>query len=101
MHVVQFLTNFLTTPHIEVVESRLPEARQIPAAFCKREAQLPCWDTAPAFPEIPRDALLQHFQEKGWRGLGGFADEQMHVIRHHHISDQRDFVAFTNTRKCP
>jgi len=94
----------------EVIESGLPEARHIPVAFCKREAQLPCWCAAPAFPEIPRDALLQHFQDEGWRGLGGFADEEMHVIRHDHIRvralpgarrkfDQREFVALTNFRK--
>ena len=88
----------------EVIESGLPEARHIPVAFCKREAQLPYWRAAPASPEIPRDALLQHFQDEGWRGLGGFADEEMHVIRHDHIRvralpgarrkfDQREFVA--------
>src|SRR6266853_5004769 len=101
MHVVELLTNFLTTPHIEIIESGLPETWETPVAFCKREAQLPCWDAAPIFSEIPRDALLQHFQDKGWRGLVGFADEQMHVIGHNHISDQRDFVAFTNIRKRP
>src|ERR1700686_1628245 len=83
----------------EDIESGIPGGGRITVAFCKREAQLPCWCAAPAFPEIPRDALLQHFQDEGWRGLGGFADEEMHVIGHDHISDQRKLVAFTNFRK--
>src|SRR6202171_3639427 len=94
----------------EVIESGLPEARHIPVAFCKREAQLPCWRTVPAFPEIPRDALLQHFQDNGWGAFGGFANEQMHVIGHDHIRvrallgarrkfDQQEFVAVTNFPK--
>jgi len=44
----------------------------------------------------PRDALLQHFQDNGGCALGGFADEQMNVVGHDHISDQQEFVAFTN-----
>ncbi len=96
MHVVEFLANFPFTPDIEVVKSGLPETRQTPVAFRKCEAQLPCRPAAPASPEFPRDALLQHFQDNGWRALGGFADEQMHVIGHHHVSGQQEFVAFTN-----
>src|SRR6267143_3337006 len=96
MHVLEFLANFLFTPHIEVIKSGLPEARQIPVACCKCAARLPCRRAAPASPEIPRDALLQHFQDFGWRALGAFADEQMNVVGHDHISDQQEFVAFTN-----
>jgi hypothetical protein len=63
MHGLELLANFLSAPDIEVIESGLPEARQIPVVFRKSEAQLPGWRTAPAFPEIPRDALLQHSQD--------------------------------------
>ena len=87
MHVLKLLANFLFTPDIEVIESGLPEARQIPVVYCKLEAQLPCRRPTPTFPEIARHALLQHFQNNGWRALGGFADEQMHVIGHDHSED--------------
>ena len=96
MHVLEFLANFLFTPHIEVIKSGLPEARQIPVACCKCAARLPCRRATSASPEIPRDALLQHFQDNGGCALGGFADEQMNVVGHDHISDQQEFVAFTN-----
>src|SRR5882762_1088052 len=43
MHVLELLANFPFTPDIEVIESGLPEAWQIPVAFCKCEGRLHCW----------------------------------------------------------
>ena len=40
MHVLELLVNFPFTPDIEVIESGLPEAWQIPVVFCKSEARL-------------------------------------------------------------
>src|SRR6266404_4895208 len=96
MHVLELLANFLFTPHIEVIKSGLPEARQIPVACCKCAARLPCRRATSASPEIPRDALLQHFQDDAGCALGGFADEQMNVVGHDHISDQQEIIALTN-----
>src|SRR6266404_10011797 len=81
MHVIEFLANFLFTPDIEIVEPRLPEARQIRVTTSSK---------------IPRNALLQYFQGNGRRVLGGFADEQMYMIGHNHIAYERKFIAFTD-----
>ncbi len=99
MHIVKLLAKFLSAPNIEVIESGLPESWQISDTFCKREAQLPCRRTASLSPQIPRNPLLQHLQDNRWRGFLRLADEQMHVIRHNHVSDQQEFVTFTNLAK--
>jgi hypothetical protein len=39
--VFELLANFLFAPHVEVIESRLPEARQTACAFRKGQAQSP------------------------------------------------------------
>jgi hypothetical protein len=90
MHVVELLANFLLTPDIVVMESGLPESRQSLLAFGKRQAQLLWCRAAPASAEIPRDALLQGFQHNRWRCLGGFADEQMHVIGHNNYPTSKN-----------
>src|SRR5689334_11791035 len=96
MHVFKFLANFLLAPHVEVIESGLPESRQTAVASCKRQAQLLRRRAAPASAEIARDALLQNFQNQRWRSFRSLADEQVHVIGHDHVSNQQEFVPLTN-----
>jgi hypothetical protein len=96
VHVFELLANFLLAPHIEVIKSGLPETRKTFIPSCKCEAQLPCRRAPYASPEIPRNALLQHFQDDRWRGFRRFADEQVHVIGHDHVADQQEIVPFTN-----
>src|SRR6266849_8820899 len=96
VHIVELLAKFLFAPNIEVIEPGLPESRQISDTFGKREAQLPCRRAASLSPQVPRDALLQHLQDNRWRVFLRLADEQMHVIRHNHVSDQQESVTFTN-----
>ena len=69
MHIVKLLAKFLFAPNIEVIESGLPESRQISDTFCEHEAQLPCRRTASLSPQIPRNPLLQHLQDNRWRGF--------------------------------
>jgi hypothetical protein len=96
VHVFELLANFFLAPNIEVIESGLPETRKTFVPSCKCEAQLPCRRAPLASPEILRNALLQHFQNDRWRGLGGFADQQVHVIGHDHVADQQEIVSLTN-----
>src|SRR6266571_4737292 len=99
MHIVKLLAKFLFAPNIEVIESGLPESWHVPHTSRKREAQLRCRGTASPFPQIPRDALLQDLQDNRWRVFLRLADEQMHVIRHNHVSDQQELITFTNLAK--
>src|SRR5260370_18099713 len=69
MHIVKLLAKFLFAPKIEVIESGLPESRQISDTFCEHEAQLPCRRRASRSPQIPRNPLLQHLQDNRWRGF--------------------------------
>ena len=45
------------------------------------------------FSEDPERPLLQNLKDYRRRGLRRFANQQMHMIRHDHISHQEELVA--------
>ena len=91
VHVVKFFHSLLQTPHIEIIEAPLPEARQRRIAACKIQTQL-SGERAPLAAQAARDALLQYLNHSGRRSLGRLADEQMNVLRHNHVAHQREAV---------
>ncbi len=57
VHVVELFGSLFQTPHVEIVESALPEARQRILAICK--AQIELWDGLSFFaPQTARGALF-------------------------------------------
>jgi len=75
VNVAQLLNVFSFAPDIEIIISRLPE----------RMACLP-------HTQFPGDDLLQHLQRNRQRSSFGFTHEEMHVFRHHDITDDPEPV---------
>ena len=89
MHILKFLDELPLTPHVEIVEARLPELRQRMIATRETKTQLwrrhfPAWFTA----QPARHALLQDLHDRRGRSFGRLADEQVNVFRHDDVADQ-------------
>jgi hypothetical protein len=95
VHVVQLLDSLFQTPHVEVVELTLPEARQRIVAAGEGQTQLRGGRSL-FVAQAARDALLQNLNHGGRRPLGWFADQQVNVFRHDHITDERKTVALAD-----
>ena len=92
MHVLQLLDALLVTPHVEIMEAQLPEARQ--SLFAPIEAQRQLRGRgAPLAAQRARDALFEHLHHRGRRAARRFADQQVDVFGHDDIADQRETVA--------
>ena len=94
VHILEFFDELLLTPHIEIVEPRLPELGQGVIGTLETKPQLlsghgSVWLAT----HTPRQALLQDLHHGRRRSLGRFADEQVNVLWHDDISDQRESVA--------
>jgi len=98
MHVVQLFNSLLQTPNMEIVEAALPEARQRIDADRKCQTQLSGRFSLLAA-QAARDALFQNLNHGGRRSLGWFADQQVNVSRHDHVTDERKTVAVPNLAK--
>ncbi len=96
MHIFQFLSNLPGAIYVKVVKPRLPKSRQPRVALLKCQAHLFCCHAAFPFSQIARNALLQHFQHQRRRTLCRFADQQVHMLGHHHIPNQAKPIALSN-----
>jgi hypothetical protein len=88
MYVFQFLSHFLAAPHVEVVEASLPERPFFRCGRCKGQRQLPRYSLPSSSAQRPRNLLFEHLQHFRWRAFPRFAHQQVHMFRHHHITDQ-------------
>jgi len=92
VHVVEFLNSLLETPHIEVVKPLLPKPR--PRIFSTFKAQIQLAGIGALFPaQAPGDALFQNLNRSRGRSFRRLAHEEVDVLWHHNISDQRKPVA--------
>jgi len=94
MHVVEFLDELRLTPHVEIVEARLPEMGQGIVGVPERKSELLgggffAWFGA----QSPRHALFQDLHDAGRSALGRLADEQVNVVGHDDVTDDRQLVA--------
>jgi hypothetical protein len=92
VHILKLLDELLLTPQVEIVKARLPELGQGMIQTLEAKLELPCgraW-----FPAQPaRHALLQNLHDRRRRALRRFADEQVDVLWHDNVSDQRKSIA--------
>ena len=97
MHVIHLLVPFLCAPHIEIVEPSLPERLVFPPSSFLPQPFL-FRPRAPSPPPMhrSRDALLQHLHRHARIPHIRLADQQMNMLRHHHVSQQREIVALSN-----
>ncbi len=100
MHVFEFFNPLLETPHVEVEESPLPETRQQAFLTGQGQFQLSRRNPLPP-PQAARDALLQYLHHCRWRSPGRFANQQMDVLGHDHISHQRHAAAIAHLVENP
>src|SRR5882762_5524170 len=96
VQLLQFLPFLAPAVNIEVVKSGLPDSRQTRVSAHEWQPQLRVRNPPLAFPQVPRDALLQRFQRHRWRNLCRLADQKMHVVRHHHVPHQQKVIPLAN-----
>ena len=86
MHVLQFLPELLPRVNVEIVESSLPKRPWLRCDPRKRQRPLPRRTLLPFPAERSGNLLFQHLQYFRWRDFLCFAEQQVNVFRHHHIS---------------
>ncbi len=96
VHILQLLLQLLFAPYIEIIKSALPKMLPIHPVSVKRQRQLRAVRSFSLFQEIPRDLLFQYLQYLRWIFLRRLTDQQMHMFRHHHISDDTEPVPAPN-----
>jgi len=96
VHVLQFFLQFLLAPHVEIIKSPLPKMRLFCVTALERQRQLCARRPSSSFQESPRHLLLQYLQYLRWIFLGGLADQQMHMFRHHDISNEAERMPAAN-----
>src|SRR5579862_3649540 len=98
VHVIQFLYPLLPAPNIEIIKPPLPETAMhrdiLPQTQLPRRRFPP---TPP--PQPPRHPLLQHLHHHRRIRLLRLPDQQMNVLRHHHIPDDYEPIAPTHLVK--
>src|SRR5713101_5352211 len=73
------------------MKAPLPELRKRLLRISEAEPQLHRRPAPPALaPQPPRNALFQDLQDGRRRSFGWLADQQMNVLGHDHVSDQRE-----------
>src|SRR6185437_15657722 len=96
MHVIQLLVLFLPAPHVEVVEPSLPKraaflrGRFVPQTHLSGRSAL----SRPPAVQGSRNSLLQNLHHRRRSSSSRLSHQQMNVLRHHHITDQRKVIAF-------
>src|SRR5271157_2786630 len=88
VHVVQPLRHLRPRVDIQVKIPPLPESPQSIVIPRKRQGHLP-FRRSPFAAHTPRNSLLENLNDLGRRARTAFADEQVHMFGHNHISDQR------------
>ena len=78
VHVLEFFVHLLLTPDVEIIKPRLPKMRN------HRGAGSP----ASQLQKLCRCPSLQRLHEFGNVTHSGFANQEMNVLRHHHIPGQ-------------
>ena len=89
MNIAQFLLLLAFGPHVEIIESLLPELRFVTVW---PELRLGGRRAATA-KQDSRRSLFDDFHDYGWVADFGFADQQMDVFRHDDVSDDDKTVA--------
>src|ERR1700730_6438458 len=92
MHVLEFLSYFPFGVYVEIVKPRLPEAARILLRLGKVQAKLSPRRASPLLPHFARHALLQHLQHCRRRAPPRLAEQQMHVLRHDHVTQKQETV---------
>jgi len=91
VHVVELLLDLFPAPDVEIVEAALPQSGR---KLCekKRKGKLGprCFSLSA---ERLRSILLQYLHNAGRSAGLGLADEQVHVLGHDHVADEKKFVA--------
>src|SRR5208283_4673058 len=99
VHVVQLLSFLPVRVHVEVIKTRLPKAARSFRLFRKGQPHLFLGCVSPLPSHFLRHALLQHLQHRRRCAFLRFADQQMHVLRHHHITHQQKAILRADARQ--
>ena len=87
MHVAELFDAFVLCSDIEIVEAALPD-------FSRRQGRCGVLRHSRLAQHLVGKALLQHLHRDRRRSLLRFADEQMEVFGHDHVSEHNKAVAF-------
>src|ERR1700721_3097408 len=92
MHVIQILNSLLPAPTIEIVETPLPETAVLRGILPQTQLSRRRFPPTPR-PQPPRHPLLQHLHHHRRIRLLRLPDQQMNVLRHHHIPNDYETIA--------
>ena len=87
-HVMQLLRNLCRGINIQIKVPPLPKSPQPLAVRRKCQRHLSSRRTLLAT-YASRNSLLEHLQDRRWFDGARFADQQMYMLGHNHIADQR------------
>ena len=93
MHVPQLLYFLLVRPNVEVVKPSLPERR--PCRSLPKQVRLPSVHLA-LRQQSPCRAMFHHLHSGRRRSHLGFADQQMNMFWHDHVSDNHKPIPLAN-----
>jgi hypothetical protein len=99
MHVVQFLPQLAQTVHVEMVEARLPKLLQSLRILRESPAKLSFEEFRRAHRQLVRNPLLQYLQRRRGRTSLWFAEQEVHVLRHHPCSARIRSNSWTKTSR--
>jgi RHS repeat-associated protein len=88
VHIIQLFRLLSLAVHIEIVKPRLPERPQWRSRLPKRQSHLSHTRRPSVLPQFPRHTQLQLLQHRRGRALLRLAHQEMHMFRHHHISEK-------------
>jgi hypothetical protein len=92
VHVIQLLNSLLPAPNIEIVEPSLPKTAIHRGILPQTQLSRQRFPPNPP-PQPPRHPLFQHLHHHRRIRLLRLPDQQMNVLRHHHIPDDYETIA--------
>jgi len=90
MDVSQLLHPLALAPHIEIIKAMLPYMLRVPGKEFLLSPTAPLGEL-PQYP--PRESLLNRLHDAGRIALLRFADQQVDVLRHDHVTYDNETVA--------
>ena len=97
VHVSELLDLLLAAPDVEIIEPALPELWQTAVGSREQERSLRCRRTVVGLaPQLPRDTLLEHFENGRRSAASRLGNEQVDVLGHDHVTDQLEPKLFAD-----
>ena len=97
VHVIELLDPLLRAPHVEIIKTPLPETpRRIRRRLGPQSHLILIRSLPPLSSQALRHALLQNLHHRGRRAHFRLRNQQMNVLRHHHVPNQQELITLAH-----